>query len=255
MKNAVGYCRVSTERQSDDDKYGLEAQKKDILDYCVKNDYCITRWFVDGGVSGVKEERPELDKILFEDEVDNPPIETVIVAKSDRLARDINLYFYYTFVLKKKNIELISVAEDFGAMGPFSGVIQAFTLFVAEQERANIAKRTTAGRRIKAKAGGYSGGRAPYGYKISNGQLIIDESESELVKVIFQMKDNGETLQDIADYLSDKGFRTRSNKRFYPSLIRSITDNRKTYQGYYKYGPAMNWVKGQHEPILLESDK
>jgi len=28
----------------------------------------LTKWYVDGGVSGVEEERPELDKILFDDE-------------------------------------------------------------------------------------------------------------------------------------------------------------------------------------------
>ncbi|MDI9483911.1 MAG: recombinase family protein, partial [Bacillota bacterium] len=167
MKTVVGYVRVSTNGQAQEDKYGIEAQKRDILDYCAKHDLALTKWYVDGGVSGVEEQRPELDKILFNDEeVGNPPIQAVIVAKSDRLARDMNLYYYYKFVLKKKNIELISVSEDFGAMGAFAGVLESLTLFIAEQERINIAKRTSSGRRMKARAGGYAGGRAPYGYRV-----------------------------------------------------------------------------------------
>ena len=116
MKTVVGYVRVSTNGQAQEDKYGIEAQKRDILDYCAKHNLALTKWYVDGGVSGVEEERPELDKILYsDDEVANPPIRAVVVAKSDRLARAMNLYYYYKFVLKKKNTELINMSADSGA--------------------------------------------------------------------------------------------------------------------------------------------
>ena len=254
MKTVVGYIRVSTNGQAQEDKYGIEAQKRDILDYCARNNLALTKWYVDGGVSGVEEERPELDKILYNDEeVANPPIQAVVVAKSDRLARDMNLYYYYKFVLKKKNIELISVSEDFGAMGAFAGVMESLTLFIAEQERINIAKRTNSGRRIKARAGGYAGGRAPYGYKVKDGQLALDEREAEIVRIVFEKREKGATLQDIADWLNDHGYQSRSGKRFYPSQIRSILNNRKTYEGYYSYAD-IGWVKGIHEPILEVKD-
>lgn len=73
-------------------------------------------WFIDEGVSGVNISRPVLDCILYGD-VENPPIENVIVAKSDRVARYIKLYFYYKQLLYQKDIELVSVSEDFGEMG------------------------------------------------------------------------------------------------------------------------------------------
>lgn len=252
LKNAVGYIRCSTKGQVTDDKFGIEAQKMQILEYCAKNDYSITEWFIEKAVCGVQEERAELDRILFDDTVTNPPITTVIVAKSDRLAREINLYFYYKFLLKKKNIDLVSVQEDFGEMGAFASVLESLTLFVAEQERKNIASRTGAGRKVKASAGGYSGGRSPYGYDIQNGKLVINENEAKLVVRIFELRDSGMTLSDVAEKINDEGYTTRKGKKFYASNIKSITDNRKTYQGYYKYGSDMNWVKGIHEPILPE---
>ena len=250
MKTVVGYVRVSTNGQTQEDKYGIEAQKRDIMNYCIKNDLALTKWYIDGGVSGVEEERPELDKILFDDEeVGNPPIQAVVVAKSDRLARDMNLYYYYKFVLKKKNIELISVSEDFGSMGAFAGVMESLTLFIAEQERVNIAKRTSSGRKVKARAGGYAGGRAPYGYRVKDGQLVIEEGEVEIVKIVFEKRGNCLTLQDIADWLNDYGYVSRSGKKFHPSQIRSILSNRKTYEGMYSYSD-LGWVQGIHEPIL-----
>lgn len=91
FKNAVGYVRVSTEGQVGDDKFGIDSQKQSILLYANDHGYNIVRWYIDEGVSGVKENRPELDKILYEDDVTNPPYEAVIVAKSDRMARDVKL--------------------------------------------------------------------------------------------------------------------------------------------------------------------
>lgn len=250
FKNAVGYIRVSTEGQVGDDKFGIDSQKQSILLYANENGYNIVEWFIDKAVSGVKANRPELDKILYGTDVTNPPYEAVIVAKSDRMARDIKLYFYYLYTLEKKNIKLLSVCEQFDDDNGLSGIYRSIMLFVAEQERRNIAMRTSIGRRIKAKAGGYSGGRSPYGYKVENSQLVINEDEVPIVKAVFEGLDAGRTLWDIADGLTAAGYTTRKGTPFRESNVRSIRDNRPFYEGMYKYGKDMNWVKGVHEPIL-----
>lgn len=250
MKNVVGYCRVSTDGQVGEDKFGIDSQKEQIMEYCAKNDMQISDWYIDEGVSGVKEIRPQFDKILFSDSVENPPVECVIVAKNDRIARDINIYFYYKMLLKKKNITLISISEDFGQFGVFSNMLEAFTLCVAEMERENITKRTSNGRREKAKKGGYSGGRAPMGYSIKDGCLEINEEEASVVRFIFSQRDNGNTLLGIVDALNQNGYKTRNGKQFLISTVQSVVNNRKTYEGYYKYGKSGEWVKGLHQPIL-----
>jgi site-specific DNA recombinase len=250
MKNAVAYMRVSTNGQVGEDKFGLDSQRDQIEVYARANKINVTHWYVESGVSGVKEERPELDKILYGEEVDNPPTQMVIVAKSDRLSRDINLYFYYKFTLKKKGIELVSVQEEFGSMGAFASVLEALTMCIAEQERLNIAKRTGAGRKVKAKAGGYSGGRAPFGYRVENGRLVLVPEEADVVRRIFVMRAEGQTMMTIAETLNEEGHRARTGNRFYTSHVQSILDNKMTYRGFYKYGESMEWVKGIHEPIL-----
>lgn len=255
FKNAVGYVRVSTDGQLGDDKFGVDAQKQDILLYANNNGYHIVQWFVEEGVSGVQDDRPELNRILYGDDVSNPPFEAVIVSKSDRIARDIKLYFYYLYTLEKKNIALLSVSEKFDDDNGLSGIYRSIMLFVAEQERKNIATRTSSGRKVKARAGGYSGGRSPYGYSVKNKQLVIDEPEAGMVRRVFEMEADGRTLQDTADWLNENGYQTRSNKRFYPSHIKAIRENRPVYEGMYKYGKDMNWVKGVHEPILSVNEE
>lgn len=248
MMQVAAYLRVSTDGQLGDDKFGLDVQKESIIDYCKRNDMNIINWFVDEGESGAKE-RAGFDEIVY-GEVTNPPYEAVIVAKTDRVARDINVYYYYKMLLQKKDIKLISIAEDFGQFGAFSSILEAFTICVAEMERDNINKRTSGGRKVKAAKGGYAGGKAPFGYKVDNGKLVVNPSEAEIVNIIFDLKDNGSTMQEITEYLNNNGYLTRKNKFFVISTIQSILGNRKTYEGMYRYGKNSDWVKGQHEPIL-----
>lgn len=250
-KNAIGYIRVSTEAQAADDKFGIEAQKEKILLYANKNGYNIVEWFCDEE-SGTSDERPELNKILYDENVTNPPFEAVIAFKSDRIARDTKLYFYYLYVLEKRNIKLLSTQEVFPE-GDFANIYRALMLFVAEQERKNIALRTGNGRKIKAAAGGYSGGRVAYGYKAENGRLIINEDERPIVEFVFAEHAKGTPMLTIADKLNDMGYRTRKGTRFQNTSVRSIVSNKAFYEGMYKYGKEMNWVKGVHEPILKEN--
>lgn len=255
LKNAIGYIRVSTEGQAKDDKFGIEAQKQAILLYANENGYCIVDWKIDE-VSGAKDERPALEEILYGDNIGNPPIEAVIVFKNDRLARNTKLYFYYLYVLEKKNIQLLSTREEFDEGNDFTNIYRSLLQFVAEQERKNIAIRTGQGRVLKASCGGYSGGRAPYGYKVEKGRLIINEEEAAIVREIFELKNNLPMLR-IAEQLNNKGRRTRSNGNFYASNIKVILENEPLYRGMYRYGRGKDkkdvpWVQGVHEPILTD---
>ena len=187
FKNAIGYIRVSTEEQGADDKYGIDVQKQAILLYANEHGYNVVDWKIDK-MSGVKDNRPELDKILYGDDVTNPPYEAVIVFKNDRLARDTKLYFYYLYTLEKRNIKLLSVKEEYAEGGDMANIYRALLLFVAEQERKNIALRTSRGRSVKAQCGGYSGGRTPYGYTVVNGVLTINPQEEPIVKRILRRR-------------------------------------------------------------------
>ena len=255
-KNAVGYVRVSTEGQAEDDKYGVEAQKDRIREYAENHGYIIVKWYQDE-ISGVKDDRPEWNKILYGESVTNPPFEAVIAFKSDRIARDTKLYFYYLYTLEKKNIKLISTQEEFQEGSEFANIYRALMLFVAEQERKNIALRTGNGKKAKAAAGGYSGGRVPYGYSSGGGRLVINEEEAAVVRTIFGMRDR--PALRIAEWLNDNGYRSRSGGHFYASSVKSIMENEPTYRGMYRYGRGKEnrdvpWVKGVHEAILKEGE-
>ena len=256
-KNVVGYCRVSTDNQVGDDKYGMAAQRRDIEKFCAENGYTIVNWFFEEAVSGHEdaEHRPELARIL-NGEITNPPIQAVIVAKNERLARKVENYFAFKYLLGRNNIDVISVQEDFGSSGMFKPMMEAMSAAFAEIERSFITLRMSTGRAAKSKKGGYAGGKAPYGYRSQRGskQLSLCEAEVPLVRRIFELYDRGYAFQRICDTLREDGYKTRKGGSFQPSTVQYIIRNKKTYQGYYKYGKDGEWVKGLHDPILKDED-
>ena len=133
-----------------------------------------------------------------------------------------------------------------------STVFRTLMLFVAEQERKNIMLRTSGGRKAKAAQGGYAGGKAPYGYQVERGKLIVDEKEAKIVRRIFMLYDANCTITEIANQINYEGYRTRNHKPFATGHISKILNNRPTYEGYYRYGNE-KWVKGQHEAIMPRS--
>lgn len=247
MKNAIGYIRLSTIEQSGDDRYGIDTQKEAISEYAMKNGYNIVDWSIDI-ISGVKDNREQLDKILYRPDT-LPDHQAVIVFKNDRVSRDTKLYFYYFYTLEKRGVSLLSTEEHFSEGDDFANVYRSLLMFVAEQERKNIALRTGKGRSIKARCGGYAGGNKPYGYRVVDGVFVINPDESGVVEVVFKEHDAGRSLTGICELLYNYGYRTRKGGRFQLSTIRSIISNRQFYEGKYRYGD-MDWVEGVHTPIL-----
>lgn len=244
--NAIGYIRVSTGRQAEDDKYGPEAQREGIERYARAHGYKIVAWREDTA-SGASDERPALDEILYGDM--GVQFEAVIAFKNDRIARDTKLYFYYLYVLERRGVKLLSTQESFDEGDAFANIYRALLQFVAEQERRNIALRTGGGRSMKAACGGYGGGRPPYGYRAVGKQLEIDPLEARAVRYVFQRHAEGAANMRIAREMNNCAFKPRTGKEFRESNVRRILANEALYRGMYKYGNG-NTVQGVHEPIL-----
>ncbi|MCD8201760.1 MAG: recombinase family protein [Clostridia bacterium] len=247
----IGYLRVSTDEQVGEDKFGLEAQERQIREFCEKKGHDIYGWVRDEARSGA-DFRPGFDELAFTERYTSNEYKAVVVAKFDRVARDINVYYYYKMALKRKDIDLISVSEDFGEYGAMASAFEALTLVFAEMEKKNIMLRTEHGKETKASHGGWVGGTAPYGYDGVHGKLVVNPEEAEGVRAIFALRfDYGKTYDEIIEYTlsPEHVFLSKNGRPFSKSSILWILRNKKLYQGYYRYNHT-DWVKGRHEPII-----
>lgn len=245
-KRALGYLRVSTKQQTD--KFGFPAQRQIIEDYAESHGFEIVDWFEEN-ITGYSEERPEMSKIL-QGEYD---VDYLIVAKSDRFARNIEYYYALKLQLRKIGIDLVSANEDFGSMGILQPAMEALVASYAEIERITINQRTSGGRETKRKIGGYCGGSAPYGYDVLNGKLVVNPEQAKVVRNIYSMRDSGMSMRSICNRLDELGIRSSRGGKFNPSTVKVILDNENTYKGMYRYGKDTEWVLGQQEAIIGEA--
>ncbi len=241
---AVAYIRVSTEGQAE--KFGIDAQKDAIIQYAQENNLEIIRWYEEVG-SGAKE-REVFESLCLGAEGERTDFDTVIVFKTDRVARETKLYFYYLYLLEKQGITLLSTMEEFDEDSGITNLYRSILQFVAEQERKNILVRTMNGRKVKASQGGFVGGKVPYGYTSVNKELAIDYNEIRYVKMCFACLDRGMSLRKTAEFLAANGCKNRNGNPCTFALVRSIRDNRRLYEGYYSFNGKE--VEGKQERVI-----
>jgi len=230
----VGYCRVSTENQ---EKEGtIEIQEKEIRAFCDKNGYTLTGIFKDEGVSGAKEleNRPGL-KALFDFLEEDKDIQVVVIWKLDRLARDLFIQEFLIRELEKRGVKLLSIHEPdlTSTNDPLRIAFRQFLGIVAELEKAFITMRLQAGRKNKIAKGGYAGGRPALGYKAKEKDLVIDERKASLVRLIYNLREDGKSLRAIAKFLNDNNIPSPQGKTWKAQTVHYILKN-KTYQGFLR---------------------
>ena len=251
MTKAAGYLRVSTPGQAEDDRFGLADQRAAIESYAAKSGFEIVGWYADEGISGGTLDRPGLQALLAD--AAKGEFQAVVVAKMDRVARDLMAQLWIEKELLKAGVEIVSVAEPFRGQDPanvlFRQIIGAFAQF----EKARIAERMTGGRKQKARQGGYSGGRPALGYKAARVEkaLAVDEEEAETVRRLFALREEHPdwTLQRLADRLNSEGHRTKLGAEFKPMTVKRALDRRSLYEGEYCYS-GIEVVHGK-QPALI----
>ncbi|WP_342039308.1 recombinase family protein [Clostridium fallax] len=173
----------------------------------------------------------------------------ILVWKIDRFGRDTLSGLSAIELLRKYNIEIISITEPFD-LNTATGRFQFITyLNMAELERNNILDRMFLGATRAAKKGKWLGGIVPYGYEVNaDGYLQINEEEAKVVKEIYNLYVNKNyTSIDISMYLNSlniptNSFRNSKGKRRkgltgkwrHNSILRILSSS--TYKGIHEYG-------------------
>lgn len=241
---AIAYCRVSTENQREEGT--IELQVEAIKEFCSLSNYQLIKIFRDDGISGTKELEFRKGLIdLLEYLEKHKEINTVIVFKLDRLARDLVIQEHIIKQFEKLDNMLISTKEpDLNGNDPTRKFIRHILGATSEFEKSMISMRMSAGRLKKAKRGGYAGGRMAFGYKtillekningISKSDIQVDENNAEIIRMIFKMKDEKIGLRGIARALNDYCLPAPKGSKWYASTVKYILKN-PIYSGTVKY--------------------
>jgi DNA invertase Pin-like site-specific DNA recombinase len=150
-KRVAIYARVSTTDQT------CEPQLRDLRAYVTARGWHATE-FVDQGVSGTREKRPALDRLLREAKARR--IDVVVVAAFDRFSRSVRHLVETLELFRHLGVEFVSLREQIDTGSPLGQAVFTIVAAIAELERSLIAERVRAGLR-RARAEGRRLGRPP----------------------------------------------------------------------------------------------
>lgn len=247
----VAYLRISTDGQEQGN--GLDVQRQHIAAFVAANGQTVDRWITDVE-SGAKAEREGLADLR--ELVAAGGVETVLVYRLDRIARDVVLSETLHRELSAR-AKVVSVSESFGE-GFTGNLMRQILAAFAEYERAVIAARLKGGRQqAAAKKGTFSGGAGVLGYRPSGskanpgrGELVLIEGEAEAVRIIFRLRAEGLKLQAIADELNTRGLETVKGAKFSPTHVHRVLARESFYRGAGVLARSYDAEAGAHSPIL-----
>lgn len=261
LKRASAYIRVSTDDQTE---YSPSAQLSAIKKYCLSNGYVLSKEHIysDEGKSGRDaEKRPAFMRMIKDAKKMPKQFDVILVHKFDRFARNrADSAVYKSLLFKECGISVISVTESIEnnkmsiiMEGMLDAMAEYYSINLGEEVKKGMTEKVIRGEPLTI---------APFGYKMINKTLVLDENEAFYVKYIFEEFLKTQNFRRLAEDLNEKGIKTHRGGKFESRTIEYILKN-PTYCGFIRWNPKgktgrnfscpdLMIVKGTHEPIITE---
>ena len=178
MRAAI-YARVSTTNHGQD----VTLQTRELQQFAQARGWEIAGEYVDSGVSGTKDSRPELNRLIAD--AHKRRFDVVCVWRFDRFARSVSHLLRALETFKALGIEFVSFSEQMDTSTPAGKMVFTVLGAVAELERSLIVERVRAGLR-NARAKGKTLGRP---------RVAVDAAR------VSRLRTQGHTIREIADTL------------------------------------------------------
>lgn len=247
QKTAIIYCRVSSKDQVEGTS--LDTQERMAKEYADKRDIKVLKVYVERGESAKTADRTEFNKALTFCTDKRNKVNYFIVYKIDRFARNQEDHAIVRGILKRAGVELRSVTEPIDQT-PIGRAMEGVLSVFAEFDNNVRTERTKGGMLERLKQGVWVW-QAPLGYfRPYKGSNIVPEVDrGVLISLAFEEWSKGlYTFQSLADYIADRGLKTRTGKRPSSQLIEKILRN-PIYCGVIKID-GWGEFDGTFEPIV-----
>ena len=204
------YARLSRDDELEGDSNSIVHQKEILSEYARKHGFENTRFYADDGYSGTNFNRPDFQRMMTD--VQAGLIKTIIVKDMSRFGRDYIMVGYYTeILLPQADIRFIAVNDGVDTDNQADNDFTPFRNIINEWYAKDTSKKIRSVLRAKGNAGKHLSVIPPFGYKKDPNdkeKWLIDEEAAQIVKKIFRMYLDGDTMGGIARKLTEEGIET-----------------------------------------------
>ena len=225
LEKVAAYCRVSTD--SSDQLNSYRTQIGYYTNFIAQHPgWELADIYADEGITGTSlEKRDEFKRMLQDCRAGK--ISRILVKSVSRFAR--NTLELIETTRELKDLGVVVVFEEQGIdTAQMLGEMQLTLLAMAAQEEStSISKNMRWSIQKRMDAGTYLGNTAPYGYRLEDGQLKIEETEAAVVRRIFEMRLSGMGQVAITQELNRQGIHPRDGKPWTVYRVRYILSNER----------------------------
>ena len=206
------YTRKSSEEGLEMEFNSLDAQREAGLAYIQSQKsegwMLVGDRYDDGGFSGGSMERPGLQRLLRD--VEAGRIDVIVVSKVARLSRSLGDFARIVEVFDRHNASFVSITQQFNTTTSMGRLTLNILLSFAQFEREVIGERIREKFAASRARGMWMGGTPPLGYDVRDRKLVVNETEAELVRLVFARFLRVGSATKLAQELRRAGHTTKS---------------------------------------------
>lgn len=199
----AAYARVSSD--SSDQLNSFAAQVRAYTELIEKHaDWELVDLYADEGITGTRaDKRDEFQRLLRD--CRRGRIDRILTKSTSRFARNAVDCLKTVRELKSLGVSIKFEKENIDTGLMSNELMLAFFSGAAQEESVSIAKNKRLGNRMQMKNGTYVASSVPFGYRLVENALEVDEKQAAVVRRIFQNYLDGMNLTEIADALTAEG--------------------------------------------------
>ena len=229
MIRLAPYARVSS--NSEDQLHSFAAQVRYYTDYTRNHPgYTLVDVYADEGITGTcMEKRDDFNRLIRD--CKKGKIDRIITKTIARFARNYTELLTVTRMLRTMGISIYF--EEQGIDTETIDLEMMLTLpgIAAQKESETISDNMRWSYKKRMETGEFNCCRAAYGFKLTDGELRINETEAEVVRWIFHLYLQGYGKQSIANLLNEEGVPKRYGQKTWHLFTIDYILNNERYMG------------------------
>ncbi len=211
IRRCAIYTRKSSEEGLEQDFNSLHAQRE-ACEAFIKSQAgegwrLVKTAYDDGGLSGGTMERPALQRLLAD--INQGLIDVVVVYKVDRLTRSLADFAKMVEVFDARGVSFVAVTQQFNTTTSMGRLTLNVLLSFAQFEREVTGERIRDKIAASKQKGMWMGGLVPLGYDVLDRRLVVNQSEAETVREIFQRYLELGSVRLLMEDLNRRGIRSK----------------------------------------------